>query len=254
MKVAILTALLFLTFCASAQRINQVPDTLRKPIPNDQRDKTVKIVQEDGQQTVTAEDVIKNHLIKIALKNPAFTIDDANIEIAELNRKKAAASWLGSIRFGGNVNEFVINNSAAASFFPKYNFGLALPFDIVSRTKNDVRIAKQNIVIANAIKKQNELDIKAQTLTRYEDFKEKSDLVSLQNIILANNLADYELAQKNFQDGTITIEAVNNVYKNYMHERNLLITYKRDLSVSIVALEQMLGMPLEKAAPGLIVR
>lgn len=236
-----------------AQRISQVPDTLRKPVP-ESNEKVAKKVQEDGQNTVTAEDVVKNQLVKIALRNPAFIIDEANIEIAELNRKRAGSSWLGSIALGGNVNEFVINNSPAASFYPKYNAGLTVPLDMFSRVRNEKRVADQNIIIANASKQQHELQIKAETLTRYEDFKEKSELVTLQNISLANNMDDYKLAQKNFEDGIITIEALNKIYQNYMNERGRLVSYKRDLNVSIISLEQMLGMPLEKAVPGLIAR
>lgn len=228
-----------------------MPDTLRRPEAND---KTTRIVQEDGRNTITAEDVVKDHLVKIALRNPAFTIDDANIRIAELNRKKAGASWLSSINLGGNVNEFVIQNSPAASFYPKYNAGISLPLDIFSRLKNEKGVADQNIIIAKANKEQRERQIKAETLTRYEAFKEKSDLVALQNVVLANNLSDYQLAQKNFEDGSITIEALNSIYQNYMGEKNKMVTYKKDLNVSIVQLEEILGIPLEKAAPGLLVR
>lgn len=247
-----LSLILFLSCTTiSAQRINQVPDTLRKP---EASDKTARIVQNDGQNVVTAEDVVKDHLVKIALRNPAFTIDDANIRIAELNRKRAGASWLSSINLGGNVNEFVIKNSPAASFYPKYNAGLSVPLDIFSRVKNEKGVADQNIIIAKATKEQRERQIKAETLTRYETFKEKSDLVALQNVVLANNLSDYQLAQKNFEDGSITIEALNSIYQNYMGEKNKMVTYKKDLNISVVQLEEILGMPLEKAAPGLFVK
>lgn len=252
MKVTILAALLLFSVFSYSQRINQIPDTLRKPYKADQKDKTAKIVQEDSQQSVTAEDVVKNHLVKIALKNPAFAVDDANIEIAELNRKKAGASWLGSISAGGNVNEFVINNSPAASFFPKYNIGLSVPFDIFSRTKNEKRVADQNIIIAKATKEQHANQIKAETLTRYENFKEKSELVTLKNVSLANHLADYQAAKKNFEDGLLNVDNLNQMYKRYMDERNELVTLKKDLNVSIIQLEEMVGMPLSKAVPGLL--
>lgn len=251
MKYVFIAALCFFSTSIFAQRINQVPDTLRKP-NNDQRDKTAKIVQDDAQQTVTAEDVVKNHLVKIALKNPAFAIDDANIEIAELNRKRAGASWLGSMSLGGNVNEFVINNSPAANFFPKYNVGISVPFDIFSKTKNEKRIADQNIIIARATKEQHANEIKTETLVRYENFKEKSELVTLQKVALANNLADYQAGQKSFEQGLMTIDHLNQMYKNYMDDRNRLVTLQKDLNVAILQLEEMLGMPLSKAAPGLL--
>lgn len=254
MKFYLLSALILLTVSCFSQRINQIPDTLRKPLNSDQKDKVAKIVQEDGQQTVTAEDVVKNHLVKIALKNPIFAIDDANIEIAELNRKKAGASWLGSINVGGNVNEFVIKNSPAASFFPKYNIGMSLPFDIFSKTKNEIKVADQNIVIAKSTKDQHALQIKTETLTRYETYKEKEELLTLQNVALANYLADYQSAQKSFEEGNVTIDKLNEMYKRYMDQRNTIVSIRKDLNVAIIQLEEMLGMPLEKAAPGLITK
>lgn len=253
MRFLLFTICLAVTSVTFGQRINQVPDTLRKP-QAEPTEKVAKKVQEDGQQIVTADDVIKNQLVKIALRNPAFAIADANIEIAELNRKRAGASWLNSISLGGNINEFVIQNSDRATFFPKYNAGISLPLGTFSRVKNEKRIADQEILIAEATRTQQEMQIKAETLTRYENFKERSELVTLQNISLANNLDDYKLAQKNFEEGTITIEVLNRIYQNYMNERNKLVSYQRDLNVSIIALEEMLGMPLQKAAPGLITR
>lgn len=253
MRLFFLFTGLLMVMCTRAQRINQVPDTLRKPL-QETPEKIAKKVQEDGPQSLTADDVIKNQLVKIALRNPMFDIDDANLAIAELNRKRAGASWLNSIALGGNVNEFVIRNSPNANFFPKYNAGIHLPLGIFSTVKNDKRVADQNIVIAKATKQQREMDIKAMVLTRYEDFKEKSELVTLQNISLANNLDDYKLAQKSFEEGVITIEALNKIYQNYMDERNKLVSFKRDLNVSVIALEQVLGMPLDKAVPGLLER
>lgn len=253
MRLIFLLINISVTAVVCGQRINQIPDSLRKPL-QEQPEKVAKTVQEDGQQSLTADDVIKNQLVKIALRNPLFTIDDANIEIAEFNRKKAGASWLNSISLGGNVNEFVVQNSPNATFYPKYNAGILLPLGIFSTVKNEKRVADQNIIIARATKQQREQEIKAVVLTRYEDFKEKSELVTLQNISLANNLDDYKLAQKNFEEGVITIEALNKIYQNYMNERNKLVSFKRDLNVSVISLEEVLGMPLDKAVPGLLNR
>lgn len=254
MRVILLSVFILITVSGIGQRINQVPDTLRNPGKQDTEEKVVRKTQENGQQSLTADDVIKERLIKIALKNPALQIGDANIEIAKFNRKQAGASWLNSIALGGNINEFVINNSDRANFFPKYNAGISLPLGIFSRTKNEKKVADQNIIVAEAQKQQIEREIISRTLTLYEDFNEKSQLVTLQSISIENNLDAYKIAQKSFEDGTINIEELNRVYQNYMNEQNKLVTYKKNLSVSIIALEEILGMPLEKAAPGLINR
>lgn len=253
-----MTRIFFLSVClllgmgAVGQRISQVPDTLRRP--GEPTDKVAKKVQEDGQQSLTADDVIKNKLVRIALSNPAFEIGDANVRIAELNRKRAGSSWLNSITLGGNINEFVVQNSPNATFFPKYNAGINLPLGIFSTVRNEKKVADQNIVIAKATRTQREQEIKSETLIRYENFKEKTELVTLQSISLDNNFDDYKLAQKNFEDGTITIEALNKIYQNYMNERSRLVVYRKELSVAIISMEEILGMPLDKAVPGLIGR
>lgn len=252
MRLFVLIFLILIGESAFCQRVNQVPDSLRKN-QSDLNDKTSRVVQEDANQSITADDFVKNKLVKLALKNPGLAIDDANIEIAILNRKKAGSSWLSSVALGGNVNEFVIKNSPQSNFYPKYNAGISVPLDIFSRLGNEKKIADQNIVIAEYTKKSHESEIKLLVLTRYENFKEKNELVTLQNIYLANQLSDYQLAQESFKDGSISIDALNKIYQNYMTEKNRLVSYKRDLNVAVFELEEVIGMPLQKAIPGVIV-
>lgn len=232
------------------QKIGELSDTARKKY-EEQKNKVAQIVQKDNSQNLTADEVIQNKLVSLALKNPAFTIDNANIKIAEFNKKKVGSSWLSVIGVGSNVNEFVINNSPVANFYPKYNVGLDIPFDIFTRIGNENRIAKQNITIANALKQLHINEVRAEVLTLYEDFKEKSDLVVLQNIAVENNLADYKAAQKNFENGQGTVEEMNRIYQNYMQERFDLVSLERDRRVAIIQLEEAIGMPLENAVPGL---
>lgn len=230
-----------------------VPDIPKKQY-EEQKEKVAQIVQKNNERNLTADQVIQNKLVELALQNPAFTIDDANFRIAEYTRRKAASSWMSILGVGSNINEFVISNSPVANFYPKYNVGLAIPFDIFSRVTNDTRIARQNKIIAKATKAQHVAELKAQVLTFYEDFKEKSELVTLQDIAVENNLADYQAAQKSFENQLISIEEMNKVYQNYMGERFKLVTLKRDRRVAIISLEQAIGMPLEKAVPELLSR
>lgn len=196
------------------------------------------------------EQEIKNRLVKLALKNPAFTADDAAIEIAVLNRKKANSSWLNSISLGGNINEFVVNNSPTANFYPKYNLGVLVPLDIYSRNKNERMVGDQNIIIANAAKDQRMNEIKAETLIRYENYKEQKELVNLEKIAVDNNYSDYQSAQNNYADGTVTVDVLNKIYQGYVLEQFKLVTLKKQLNVAIIQLEEIVGVPLSKAIPG----
>ncbi len=237
MKIIFLICALLFAGQTFAQRIQQVPDSLRKqPVV----------------QPVNEEEAIKNHLVKLAQKNPAFTADDAAIEIAELNRKKANSSWLNSVVIGGNLNEFSINNSPAGNFYPKYNFGVQLPLDIYARNKNERKVGDQNIIIANAAKADRMNRVKAETLIRYENFKEQKELANLQKISVDNNYSDYLAAQSNFADNTITVDVLNKIYQGYVFEQFKLVQLKKELNVAIIQLEEMIGIPLAKAIPNLV--
>lgn len=228
--------IIFLAEAACAQRITQVPDSLRKK-------------PEASIRVADNEQEIKNRLVKLALKNPAFTADDAAIEIAVLNRKKANSSWLNSISLGGNINEFVVNNSPTANFYPKYNLGVLVPLDIYSRNKNERMVGDQNIIIANAAKEQRMNEIKAETLIRYENYKEQKELVNLEKVSVDNNYSDYQAAQNNYADGTITVDVLNKIYQGYVLEQFKLVTLRKQLNVAIIQLEEIVGVPLSKAIP-----
>ncbi|MEO8567822.1 MAG: TolC family protein [Ginsengibacter sp.] len=237
MKIFFFSCIIFLAEAACAQRITQVPDSLRKK-------------PEASIRVADNEQEIKNRLVKLALKNPAFTADDAAIEIAVLNRKKANSSWLNSISLGGNINEFVVNNSPTANFYPKYNLGVLVPLDIYSRNKNERMVGDQNIIIANAAKDQRMNEIKAETLIRYENYKEQKELVNLEKIAVDNNYSDYQSAQNNYADGTVTVDVLNKIYQGYVLEQFKLVTLRKQLNVAIIQLEEIVGVPLSKAIPG----
>lgn len=254
MKIFFFCCIIFLAETACAQRIRQVPDSLRKkpkvsvPVSSQKKKPEVSIPRASAEATDNEQE-IKNRLVKLALNNPVFTADDATIEIAVLNRKKANASWLSSITLGGNINEFVVNNSPTANFYPKYNFGVLVPLDIYSRNKNERKVGDQNIIIANAEKQQRMNEIKAETLIRYENYKEQKELVNLEKVSVDNNYSDYKAAQNNYADGTVTVDVLNKVYQGYVLEQFKLVTLKKQLNVAIIQLEEIIGVPLSKALP-----
>ncbi len=101
------------------------------------------------------------------------------------------------------------------------------------------------------MKIQNENALKSEVLSRYETFKEQKDLLALQNITVANNLSDYQAAQKNFADGVITIEDLNKYYQGYVAEKIKIISTTKDYNIARIRLEELIGIPIENALQGL---
>jgi outer membrane protein TolC len=233
-----------------AQSLAKMPDSVRNRRAAEHKAAQTVVRAPATPDTAVAykpkdETAIKDSLVKLALKNPLFTVADANITIAELNRKKANSAWLSSISAGANINEFVIQGSAAASFFPKYNLGIAIPFDIIQKNKLAKSTADQTIIINEALKAQQANTIRAEVLTRYENYKEKKQLVELQKISMENDLSAYESAQQDYADGVMKLAEMNKVYQSYVGEKSKLVSREKELNVAVIQLEEMIGVPLD---------
>lgn len=248
MKPLLILALLLLGYSeGNAQALGRVPDSTRQQYnPRSQRTN----MNNDGFQIteVNYDSLVKIKLVKLALKNsPTMKISDAYIEIAEANYNGAKKSWLSSISFGANINEFVVNNSEAASFFPKYNLGAFVPLDIISRTKKEKKVATENIEITNLEKENKARLIKSEVLLRYENYKEKKEIVNLQRSYMEYDLLAYETARQAYAEGDIQLEIMNKAHQIYITEKSKMATKEKELNYAIIQLEELIGIPVEEA-------
>ena len=229
---------------ASAQRIGNRPDTTRQRIPvNALQNKYVK--RDIG--TLNQDSLIKIKLVELAMTNSSIEILDANIRNAATDLKLAKNSWLGSVSAGANINEFVIQNNPGASLFPKYNLGVAIPFDIVAKTKRNRKVGEENLYITEKIKEGKMASLRIDILIRYESYKEKKEQVRLQQISMDNDYQGYLSAQKDYAEGTILLDVMNKSYQNYVGEQAKLVTRQYDLAVAKLQLEEYIGISLEAA-------
>jgi outer membrane protein TolC len=249
MKIGLAVFMLLMSFASTSQSLNKIPDSIRRKMnDNDANYASLAVAPAAVQYAGDSDELIKNKLLRIALRNnPEITTADANVQIAEISRKKANSTMLSSISLGGNANEFVINNSPASNFYPKYNIGATIPLDILAKSKAEKRTADQQIIINNAQKQLVQQDLKARLFTLYETYKEKKALVELQKIAMEDDLAAYDRAQTDFKDEVISLADLNKIYKASIFEKALLVTKEKDLRIAIIQLEAMLNMPLDKA-------
>ena len=250
MKQLFLTLLIGITVqpVLYAQRIAQVPDSIRKKyaVP---RPPSVAQPKKDQQSPdfskMNDDSLVKVKLVQLATNNSAIHILDANIRISQAEAENAKKSWLGSLSANGNVNELVVKNSPAASFFPKYNFGVSIPFDIFTKLKRDRKVADEKVYITKEVRDERFREIKAEVLMRYENYKAKRDITLLQQNFLENELSAYEAAQKSYTDGEIKLDEMNKAYQSYLTEKVKLITLQNDLNVAVIQLEQLIGVPFD---------
>lgn len=246
MRLLLPVVILLISTSVNAQSLGRVPDSVRNRIEADRRGDLPPAAPVSG---TVGDEEIKARLVKLAMKNPAITIAEANMSIAEASQEKAKTSWLSYINAGANINEFVVQGSPAASFFPKYNVGVSIPFDIVARHKLAKRTADETYTMNAAIKRQQEMALKAEVLTRYETYKEKRELVQVQKISVDSDLTSYEAGQQAYADGDITLTDMNKLYQSYTLEKGKLVSAEKDLNIAIIRLEELIGVPLVSVIP-----
>jgi len=251
MKLLLILFLLFNCNNIIAQSLAKLPDSLRKKANKNsaiKKKETKEVAQVAAPKSkIENDDEVKAKLISLALKNTDMTSANANIRIAEISRNKANSTLLGSVSIGANANEFVVNNSPAANFFPKYNVGLIMPLDVFAKSKAEKRTADQVIIINKSEKDQLVKSIKTRVLILYETYKEKKELVELQKIAMEDDIAAYDRAQRDFKDEIITLQELNVIYKASIFEKAILTTKEKELNIAGIQLEEIIGMPLQRA-------
>ena len=245
MKKNIIIIFLICSYSVKSQTTSRMPDSVRRIVDDYNgvrrtlpKAKTTKI-------QMTEEEFIKEKLINLSLSNELIKAAEANIIISEIARKKANTSLLNSVTLGANINEFAITNSVVATLLPRYNLGLSVPLDLFAKNKAEKNTADQVIKINNFQKKILETNLKAKVLLQYEIYLEKLALLQYQKIAIEDNVADYETAQKSFKDASISLDELNKIYRGLVAEKAILATKEKELNVSIIQLEEIIGVPLK---------
>ena len=222
-----------------------------KPLPyarNLYRDTTVRVD-------------IRERLVQLALQNPTYEIADHGVNVANYSLRQAKSLPLGLFSAAGNINEFTIhtpkqkdaqgNEVAIPQYFPRYNFGVGIPFDIVSRAKNTTKIARENLYIAQATRNDKFRQIRAEVLTKYEDYLLSKQMVEFQSQITQNEYGTYKRTEKDYQDNLIKLDEVDKTYKNWVSEQIKSIALQRNLNVAKIDLERLIGVKIEDVEAGI---
>src|SRR5688500_10153396 len=79
----------------------------------------------------TLEDSVGPALVRLAMKNPALTVVDKQIDASKYEWQTSKASWFNNIVANFNLNERNITGGGSDPesnvFYPRYNFSLNLP-------------------------------------------------------------------------------------------------------------------------------
>jgi outer membrane protein TolC len=195
---------------------------------------------------------IRERLIQLAMQNPSYEMVDHASTAASYQIKIAKSAYLGLFNVSANVNEYTItgaptyNGVPYPNLYPKYNISLNVPFDIFTKTTNNVRIAKQNYYISVAAKNARFREIKADVLTKYENYLLAKQLVELQGKITQSQYATLKRAESDFGENLIKLEEVEKAQKSYIGEQVSSLTLQKELNITKIELEKVIGVKIEE--------
>ena len=197
---------------------------------------------------------IRERLVQLALNNPSYEITDRLTYVAMYQLHLAKGTWLAALSAQGNLNEFTIQSIAGtgsattnsiASYFPKYNFGISIPFDIITRNSNNVKIARENVYIAQAQKNDKFRQVKAEVLTKYEDYLLAKQKLDLQSQMAQDAYSNYQVADRDYRLNVIKAEDYNKAYRTWADEQIKKLELQRNLNVTKIDIERLIGVKLD---------
>ena len=194
---------------------------------------------------------VREKLVQLALQNPSYEVVDRNVNKSLYELRKAKGSWLGAVSVTGNLNEFTINPNVApvgvAAFYPKYNISMVVPLDLFTGKSNDVKIARENYLIAEANRNDRYRQIRAEVLTKYEDYIMHKEKLESQIRITQDEYTMFMSKERDFKDGIINLDDYTRASKAYEDMKLRRSEYQRNLNVAKYDLERMIGVPLDEA-------
>ena len=193
---------------------------------------------------------IREKLVQLALQNPEFEIADRNVAIAHYQLNAAKGDWLALIQPSLNLNSVTIDQAVnpipgGQIFFPLYNIGIGLPLNFFSQKKNNVKVAREKIFIAEAEKNERYRRIRREVLTAYEDYIMYKSMLEIQNQVSQDQKLETMQAEKDFEDNIIDQPTYKRATDAYNAAQMRTFELQRNFLVSKHILEQMIGVDID---------
>ena len=191
-------------------------------------------------------------LVYLAWQNqPVNKILNHRVAIAEKNKKKADWAWLEIFSASGNLNEFTINQNGnddlnnRAQFYPRYNFGARINMDMFVTIPSDIKIAKEEIGIANSTIDAQKINLRAEVLRAYQVYLMNMEVLSIQTESTEGAYSDFLLNEQKFKNGEIDLEEYSSASQRYNEARRAKLDAETNFNIAKINIEELIGITLE---------
>jgi len=190
---------------------------------------------------------IRERLIQLALQNPEFEIADRRLNITEYQLNRAKGDWLSAVQGSINLNEITLSPVKGAQiFYPLWNVTIAVPLSFYSDKKNNIKIAKENVLIAAAEKNERYRRIRTLVLSKYEDYLMNKEKLEMQSRVTQDAYQTYKQSERDFADNLITNDNYTKAYALYKDQYDKQLEITRNFKVVTYELEEIIGVPMDE--------
>jgi outer membrane protein TolC len=169
--------------------------------------------------------------------------------VARYNLKQAQWTWLDYITVRGNLNEFTLNPSAdlnnRAAFYPRYNFGIAIPLGSIATNSLEVKKKRVEASIAEDAIKAKKLAVRAEILTRYAHYQLAAKKYKIQKETTEQSDVNFKYIEQRFKDGQEDLQTYNNILERNTNQQLRLAEVEAELKIAKYDVEEMIGTKLE---------
>lgn len=192
----------------------------------------------------------KEKLVQLAwVNNPDNKVLEHEVKIAEIDKKAAKRIWLESVQASFNLNEgnFRSEDQTGGNlFFPKYNFSASLSLGSIFKTSSETKRAEQQLDIAHHRVNQRKLLIRAETLSRYEDYLTTVEMLKLRTQAVEDFYATFLAVSKKFKESRSSLEEYNQASTTYYTALENKLRGESEVNLKKISLEEIIGVSLEE--------
>ncbi len=164
---------------------------------------------------------------------------------------QARWDWLNDLSASFNLNEGNLNPNATDNssnlFFPRYNFRFSLSVGTFVNTPSKIRRAKLGREIAEEMVNEQQLSMRREVLSRYFTYLYNINMLKLKMQSYQDVYSSYTSATQSFTNGEISLDEYNQALQAKNQSQEGRLEAERTLLLSKLALEEIIGMPLERA-------
>ena len=188
----------------------------------------------------------KEYLVQLAwINSPEGAIAAAEVLNAKDKGKNTRKEWMRDIQATINLNEANLKSNTGTTgnvFFPRYNFGLNLNIYNVLTQGPKNNISKRDIDIAQMRVNQQKLAVRAETLSRYAQFRMATEVLQARRQVEQETRSAFVLIEQQYRTDEKTFEDYSTASAAWYKAQEERIRSENETLQAKIKLEEVIGI------------